>query len=233
MRKILLMVLSLFCFGLLAGCYGAHGLSIDNNDNYEQGLVDKAAQTVRSMRSNQKFRNLDTYLRYARGVLVLPGVIKAGLIYGGQGGNGVLLERDKDGWSAPAFYTLGGGSFGLQIGVQETAIVLVFMNENALRSAIETGLTLGADATVAAGSEGLSGDVSSTHVFKDVYYFADVNGLFVGVSLEGGVIHVRDDLNKSYYGRDITPREILLDHKVDAPRARTLKSMLTVTLRSR
>jgi len=229
MRKILSAMFLLFSFGLLAGCYGVHNNAESNPAHYEQGLVDKAAATVRGMRSDPAFRHLDVYLKNARGVLILPSVIKAGLIYGGQGGNGVLLSRAADGsWSSPAFYTLGGGSIGLQIGVQEAAIVLVFMNDKAFTSAIDTGLTLGADATVAAGTEGLTGEVASTHVFKDVYYFADVGGLFAGVSLEGGVIHARDSLNKTFYGQALTPRQIVVERKVDAATARALKESLTV-----
>lgn len=229
MRKALLVLTLLLLAGGLAGCYGAHSVGESNPAHYEQGLVDKATATVRSMRTDPAFRNIEVYLRHARGVLVLPSVIKAGLIYGGQGGNGVLLSRSSGGvWSSPAFYTLGGGSIGLQIGVQEAAIVLVFMNDKALNSAIDTGLTLGADATVAAGTEGLTGEVASTHVFKDVYYFADVGGLFAGVSLEGGVIHVRDGLNRTYYGQSLSPRQILLERRVDAPNARQLKEALTV-----
>lgn len=229
MRKALLVLTLLLLASGLTGCYGAHSVGESNPAHYEQGLVDKATATVRSMRTDPAFRNIEVYLRHARGVLVLPSVIKAGLIYGGQGGNGVLLSRSAGGvWSSPAFYTLGGGSIGLQIGVQEAAIVLVFMNDKALNSAIDTGLTLGADATVAAGTEGLTGEVASTHVFKDVYYFADVGGLFAGVSLEGGVIHVRDGLNRTYYGQSLSPRQILLERRVDAPNARQLKEALTV-----
>ena len=229
MRKILMIVSALLALGFLGGCYGAHSGSGGNPAHYEQGLVDKSAAVVRAMRADPAFRQIDVYLKNARGVLVLPSVIKAGLIYGGQGGNGVLLARDADGsWSSPAFYTLGGGSIGLQIGVQETAIVLVFMNDKAFKSAIDTGMTLGADATVAAGTEGLTGEVATTHAFKDVYYFADVGGLFAGVSLEGGVIHTRDGLNTAYYGRALTPREIVLERKADAPAAQPLKNALSI-----
>jgi len=229
MRKILLTVSTLLVLGLLAGCYGAHGGNGSHPAHYEQGLVDKSAAVVRAMRSDPAFRNIEVYLKNARGVLILPSVIKAGFIYGGQGGNGVLLARDAGGsWSSPAFYTLGGGSIGLQIGVQEAAIVLVFMNDKAFKAAIDTGLTLGADATVAAGSEGLTGEVASTHAFKDVYYFADVGGLFVGVSLEGGVVHVREGLNKTYYGQTLTPRQIVLERKADVPAAQGLKDALMV-----
>lgn len=230
MRRILTTLSALLAFGLLAGCYGAHSGNGGNPAHYEQGLVDKSAAVVRAMRADPAFRAIDVYLKNARGVLILPSVIKAGLIYGGQGGNGVLLARDAatGAWSSPAFYTLGGGSIGLQIGVQETAIVLVFMNDKAFKSAIDTGLTLGADATVAAGSEGLTGEVASTHAFKDVYYFADVGGLFVGVSLEGGVVHVREGLNKTYYGQSLTPRQIVLERKADVPAAQGLKDALLV-----
>lgn len=219
---------------LLAGCYGGHNPSTPDSSHYEQGLVDKAAVVVRGMRSDPSFKHIEVYLKSAKGVLVLPSVIKAGLIYGGQGGNGVLLARDGSGsWSAPAFYTLGGGSIGLQIGVQEAAIVLVFMNDKAFNAAIDSGLTLGADATAAAGTAGITGEVASTHAFKDVYYFADVGGLFAGVSLEGGVISVRQGLNTSYYGKSLTPREIVLDRQVAAPSAQMLQDALTVPAKAK
>ena len=232
MRRMLLAIVALAA--LVSGCYGAHSGGSPESPHYEQGLVDKAAVVVRGMRQDPGFRHIDVYLKNAKGVLVLPSVIKAGLIYGGQGGNGVLLARDASGsWSSPAFYTLGGGSIGLQIGVQEAAIVLVFMNDKALGAAIDTGLTLGADATAAAGTAGITGEVASTHSFKDVYYFADVGGLFAGVSLEGGVIRVRQGLNTSYYGKSLTPREIVLDRKVAAPSAQMLKDALTVPAKAK
>ncbi len=229
MRRTTCALLALLALALLAGCYGGQNFSADSSPHYEQGLVDKAAVVVRGMRQSPDFRHIDVYLKNAKGVLVLPSVIKAGLIYGGQGGNGVLLARGADGaWSAPAFYTLGGGSIGLQIGVQEAAIVLVFMNDKAMRAAIDTGLTLGADATAAAGTAGITGEVASTHSFKDVYYFADVGGLFAGISLEGGVIHVREGLNKAYYGKSVTPRQILMEQAVEAQGAQLLRDSLGV-----
>lgn len=234
MRRIMLAASLLLALGLLPACYGAHNPPESGGSRYEQGLVDKAAAVVRNMRQDPEFKHIDVYLKNAKGVLVLPSVIKAGFIYGGQGGNGVLLGRTADGsWSSPAFYTLGGGSIGLQIGVQEAVIVLVFMNEKSFRAAIDTGLTLGADATAAAGTKGVTGEVASTHVFKDVYYFADVGGLFAGVSLEGGVIHVREALNKAYYGQILTPQQIVLERKVDAPGAVMLKEALMVPAKGR
>lgn len=229
MRRARGMLLGLLALAtLLAGCYGGQNFSGDSSPHYEQGLVDKAAVVVRGMRQSPNFRHIDVYLKNAKGVLILPSVIKAGLIYGGQGGNGVLLARDASGnWSAPAFYTLGGGSIGLQIGVQEAAIVLVFMNDKAMKAAIDTGLTIGADATAAAGTAGVTGEVASTHSFKDVYYFADVGGLFAGISLEGGVIHAREGLNASYYGKPVTPRQILLEQKADAKGAQLLRDSLS------
>ncbi|MBU1230523.1 MAG: lipid-binding SYLF domain-containing protein [Proteobacteria bacterium] len=229
MRRTLLAASLLLALGLLSACYGAHNQPASDSPRYEQGLVDKAAAVVRGMRQDPAFKHIEVYLKNAKGALVLPSVIKAGLIYGGQGGNGVLLARAADGsWSAPAFYTLGGGSIGLQIGVQEAAIVLVFMNDKAFKAALDTGLTLGADATAAAGTAGVTGEVASTHIFKDVYYFADVGGLFAGVSLEGGVIHVRENMNRNYYGQALSPRQVVLERKADARGAALLKDALTV-----
>jgi lipid-binding SYLF domain-containing protein len=80
---------------------------------------------------------------------------------------------------------------------------------------------------------GITGEVASTHAFKDVYYFADVGGLFAGISLEGGAIGVREGLNRTYYGKTITPREIVLDRKVQAPAAQMLKDALTVPVKGK
>lgn len=98
------------------------------------------------------------FLAHAKEARVFPRVTKARLILGGPGGNGVLVARQPDGsWSAPAFYSLGGGSAGAQIGFQQAEVVLCFMSELALRSAIDRGLTLGTDASVAASTIGGSG----------------------------------------------------------------------------
>lgn len=202
-------IASLVVFALVLAC--AQPVFAEEDHAYCQGLVEQAAATVRTMRADLDNAALDEYLKICRAVMVFPGIVKAGFIWGGQGGNGVLLVRGADGsWTGPAFYTMGGGSFGLQIGAQEIAVVMTLMNEDALLKAIDGDLNLGADASVAAGTADAQGNIS-TQDLADVYYFAEAAGVFAGISLEGGVVSSREGLNDDYYGTPFTSRQILLE----------------------
>ena len=232
MHRTFALICGVILAAALAGCYGFHDTTPSSGVSYQQSLIDKAAVTVRSMRASSQAGSLGFFLKHARGVLIFPGIVKAGFIYGAEGGNGVLLAKDAGGrWSAPAFYTLVGGSFGLQAGVQEASVALVFMNDQALRGAVRSGLKLGADVSLAAASEGAKGEASTTTAFKDVYYFADVGGLFAGVSLDGSVIKVRGSLNEKYYGYGATPEAIVLERRFDHPGTQVLKNALSAAAR--
>lgn len=193
----------------------------------EQQIVDRAAHALSTMRADPDFRALDGYLPRAKGVLIFPRVIKAALLFGGEGGNGVLLARGADGsFSAPAFYSIGGGSVGLQLGYQEAAIVLLLMNDSTLMSVIDGGIKLGADASIAAGTVGNTGKSRSATTAADVIQFADVGGVFAGVSLDGAVIEERNSFNRRYYGEQATPRSILLERSVDSGGADVIRQAL-------
>jgi SH3 domain-containing YSC84-like protein 1 len=193
----------------------------------QQGIVDRSAQALETMRASGAFRGLEPYLASAQGVLIFPRLIKAGLVFGGEGGNGVLAARAADGsWSAPAFYSIGGGSVGLQIGYQETSVVLVFMTRTALLSAIERGVTLGTDVTLAAGTVGDGSDAQRRSAAKDVYYFAAARGVFAGVSLDGAVVSSRSNHNQAYYGAEATAAGIVIERRFDQPGTARLKAAL-------
>jgi len=216
---------------LLSACYGTAIRLPSTTSSYEQDLVERAAYALGSMRHSREIISLDYYLEYARGVLIFPGLINAGLIYGGKGGNGVLVAKDENGnWSDPAFYTFGGMSWGPQVGIQKIAAVLVFMNGNVLSRAIDTGITLNVSAGFAAGAAGKRNELSTVTLDQDIYCFTDVRGLFAGLSLEGGVIKPRPDLNESFYGSRGTPEEIILGQKPHNPAARILRNALAQAL---
>jgi len=211
----------------LSGCYGNRIGFSSGPKSYEQELIEKAAAAVESLRCNPEAGRFDLYLQHARGVLIFPRLLKAGLILGGKGGNGVLLARDENSvWSAPAFYSLREVSWGFQAGIQEITLVLVFMNETVLDAAVDSGMTLSFDGSIAAGSTGAKGELSSVTMFKDIYYFSDVGGVYAGLSLEGGMIKVRQESNESYYGARATPRDIIYGLKFDHPGAEILKDAL-------
>ena len=144
----------------------------------------------------------------AEAVAVFPHVIKAGFIVGGRGGSGVISRRVKGGWSAPAFFKLGGASVGLQIGASSTDFVLLFMNEDALKGLLEDKLELGGEGSVAAGPVGRAA-AASTNLTLDagIISYSRSKGLFAGLELKGVVINPDNDDNKAVYG--MTAHDIL------------------------
>lgn len=193
----------------------------------EQGLVDATASVVRSMRTHGHFPSFDEYASHARAVLIFPNVVKAAFVVGGEGGKGVLLVHNADGsWSAPAFYGIGAGSFGLQFGYERAAIVLFLMRDETLASVIDRGLTLGADASVAAGTVGESGHAVGTKAAPDVIQQVDVGGVFAGVSLDGAVVSSRERANVHYYGPGAATRSVLFERRFDQPGTERLRASL-------
>src|SRR5437764_12803050 len=144
----------------------------------------------------------------AEAVAVFPNVIKAGFIVGGRGGSGVISRRVNGGWSAPAFFKLGGASVGLQIGESSTDFVLLFMNEDALKGLLEDKLELGGEGSIAAGPVGRTA-AASTNLTLDagIISYSRSKGLFAGLELKGVVINPENNLNEALYG--LKARDVL------------------------
>lgn len=192
-----------------------------------QDLIDHATITVDRMRRDPGRAAMNALIARAHGVMVFPSLIKGGLIWGGQGGSGVLLARDANGWSAPAFYSMGGVSWGLQIGVQDSEVILVVMSQKGMEAVTRRGVKLGAEASVAALSEGASAQAAASNLAVDIYVFANTAGAFAGVSVEGAWVETRDDLNQAYYGRaDLEPSDIVRRHLVANAGADRLRAAL-------
>lgn len=137
----------------------------------------------------------------AEAVAVFPGMIKAGLVVGGRGGSGIISRRVTGGWSAPAFFKMGGASVGLQIGAAKTDLVLLFMNDSALRGLLEDKLELGGEASAAAGPVGRAA-AASTNLTLDagILSYSRSKGLFGGLEIKGVVINPDNNLNEALYG---------------------------------
>jgi len=177
-----------------------------------KNLIVTAAQTVERFRQHKELKGFSGLLDAAHAVVILPTVIKAGFFAGGEAGNGVLIRHNADGsWGQPVFNTLGAASFGLQIGVQDTAIVLIIRNEGALRSILKHQGKLGADTGASVGGVGVGLEASvTTNLGADIVAFASSNiGAYLGASLEGAVLATRRDLNEAFYGKGATPETIL------------------------
>jgi lipid-binding SYLF domain-containing protein len=136
----------------------------------------------------------------AEAIAVFPGVVKAAFIIGGHGGQGVISRRVKGGWSAPAFFNLGGGSVGAQIGAQKTDYVLLIMNDEGLKGLLEDKFEMGGEVSVAAGPVGRTA-AATTNATLDagILSYSRSKGAFIGASLKGGTITPDNDLNEAVY----------------------------------
>lgn len=194
----------------------------------EEEIVEKCRLTVSSLLADSNFGELDYYISKARGVMIFPNLIKGGFFLGAEGGSGVMLARLADGsWSYPAFYFFGAASLGLQFGGQWSEAVLTYMNEKSVDRAIGNQFKLGADASVAVGPIGKGVEAGTTGGFdSDVYVFARAEGLFGGISLEGGVIDVERSRHKYYYGADLSAHDVLRRNAGQNSQADGLRSAL-------
>jgi lipid-binding SYLF domain-containing protein len=186
----------------------------------EGGQSDKAARVFGEIMDTPDKGIPKNLLEDAECVAVFPSVLKAGFIVGGRGGRGVASCRTTNGWSAPAFFNLGGASFGLQIGAQSTDFVLLFMNKKGMDSLLSNEFTLGGDASVAAGPVGRQAGASTDlKLNAEILSYSRSKGLFAGLELKGVVIKPDKDDMKDAYGEGLTAKEVLKANKATAPAA--------------
>jgi len=159
-------------------------------------------------------------LRNAKGLAIIPGVIKAGFIVGGRGGKGILVVHDADGgWSNPAFISFAGGSIGWQIGAQSADIILVFRTKRSVDNLMKGKFTLGADASVAAGPVGRQVEAGTDIELKaEIVSYSRARGLFAGFSVEGSSLQIDDEANWAFYNRGgVSTRDILENKNIKVP----------------
>ena len=155
----------------------------------------------------------------AKAIVVVPDTLKIGLVIGGRRGHGVVSVKAPDGtWSNPAFVTLTGGSIGFQAGVQSSDVVLVFTSQRGLDSIVNGKITLGADASIAAGPIGRStGMATDGRLTAEIWSWSRARGLFAGVALDGAVLSIDDAANQAVYGQGTTPRMIFEGRAAQRP----------------
>jgi lipid-binding SYLF domain-containing protein len=188
-----------------------------------QQLVDQATQSVQAFTSEPSMQDFRDRLKSAKAVLIVPRSIEVGFILGASGGSGVMLARNSGGgWNGPAFYSAGGGSVGLQAGAKVSELILLIMNEQALSKMLEGKLKFGAGAGVTVGI----GAAASTNINADVLGYALSKGAFGGVSLEGGGVEPKPEVNSAYYGKNLSAKDILLDGKAGKQKAVELRAAL-------
>ncbi len=151
-------------------------------------------------------------LRQSEGIAIYPSLIKVGLVIGGQYGEGLVFKRDTSTgkWFGPVFVKLTGLSLGAQIGIQNVGLVLVLMNEDAVKSFTSSNVTLGGNVSVAAGPMGRSLSADTDYKLQAAIYSYSVSkGFFAGLSLQGSVVQVDEDANKQFYGSSVSAGDLL------------------------
>lgn len=170
-------------------------------------------------------------LRNAKGLAIIPGVIKAGFIIGGRGGKGILVVHNANGgWSNPAFISFAGGSIGWQIGAESADIILVFRTKRSVDNLMKGKFTLGADASVAAGPVGRQVEAGTDIELKaEIVSYSRARGLFAGFSVEGSSLQIDDEANWAFYNKGgISIRDILENKNIQVPSvAKKLQEVLS------
>jgi lipid-binding SYLF domain-containing protein len=189
----------------------------------EQTTVDHAVGTLQDLRGDKEFGNARELLHKARAVLIAPRIFKAGFFFGGEGGQAVLTTRGSHGWSDPAFYTVASASFGLQIGAQESEMIMFIMSDRALQALMQDQFKVGANAGIAVATLGSTVEGATTaHAGPDIIVWASSSGAYAGISLDGTLVESRSEGDAHYYGRPVTSKDIVLRRAVRNPEAASL-----------
>ncbi|MBN9513000.1 MAG: lipid-binding SYLF domain-containing protein [Alphaproteobacteria bacterium] len=197
-------------------------------DAKRQSLVDSCLATAQKILSGPDFPDAAKQMTTARGVLIMPELVQGGFIFGAAGGRGVLMGRQSpNNWSYPAFYGMGSGSVGLQVGGKVSEIVFIIRTEKGLQAILDHKFKFGAEAgvTLVAVGAGLEG-ASTAAGGADIVAFANSQGLFAGVSLEGSYIDADNDWNALYYGSGANAKTIISEQRFTNPGAEPIRQYL-------
>jgi lipid-binding SYLF domain-containing protein len=176
----------------------------------QQVTVDGARKVLNDLRHDKEFGNAAQLLRQAKAVFIVPKLIKGGFIVGGEGGDGVLMVQRHGGWSAPGFFAIGAGSFGLQAGLEQSEMIMLIMTQKGLDGVLRDDFKIGAQAgisvvTLGSGVEGAIGGAS----LPDVVVWSSSTGLYGGLTVDGSVIRAEPNQDSAFYGRPLTSRDVL------------------------
>jgi lipid-binding SYLF domain-containing protein len=200
--------ISLLSIGLLclAGTYASAGTAREDTVKRLQSSVD----VLQSIMATPDKGIPEEVLSNAKCILVVPDLIKGGFIFGGKHGRGVASCRTADGWSAPAFVSIGGGSWGLQIGVEGVDLVMLVMNDQGFQHLLSSKFQLSGEGSVAAGPVGRHASAGTDWKMNtELLTYSRSKGVFAGLTLEGAVVEQDSDSTRAIYGKSMMFRNIL------------------------
>ncbi len=210
---------------LLLVCFLTPILSADEDTKAPEantkasGRIEAAGTVLDEIQGAPDQRIPEEVLASAECVAVVPSLLNGGFVFGGRYGKGIASCRTPKGWSAPAFFTIGGGSFGLQIGGQATDVIMLIMNKNGMNNLLSSQFKLGADASAAAGPVGRHASADTDWKMRaEVLTYSRSRGLFAGLELSGAVIKQDKGSTREFYGR-MVPFKTSLTGEIDAPKS--------------
>jgi len=179
--------------------------------------LDNAARVLHEVMSAPDKGIPQEVMEHARCVAVVPHMVKGGFVFGAEGGKGVATCRTEHGWSAPAFFTIAGGSWGLQIGVEGIDLVMIFQNDKGMERMLNSKFQVGGDASAAAGPVGRHASADTDWKMNaEILTYSRAKGIFAGLTLNGAVVKEDRDSMNAIYGPDVTQRSVLMG-KVPPP----------------
>jgi len=190
-------------------------------------LVLKSEAVFKSFKADPQMDWFRDNVSKAKGIFIVPRMLRGGFFIGGSGGSGALLAKNRETgkWSYPAFYTMGSVSFGLQIGGDVSEIILLVMTDKGIDAMLSNEFKLGGDVAMAAGPVGAGAKAQTA----DILAYGSAKGAYVGISLEGAVVSPRYKWNNTYYGKEVTLVDILINQTESNPQADNLRDALPAT----
>jgi lipid-binding SYLF domain-containing protein len=182
--------------------------------------LDNAAKVLHEIMATPDKGIPEEVLEHAKCVAVVPHMIKGGFVFGAENGRGVTTCRTANGWSAPAFFAITGGSWGLQIGVEGVDLVMIIQNDKGMQHLLASKFQLGADASAAAGPVGRHASADTDwKLDTEVLTYSRAKGAFAGLTLTGASIRRDDDAMQAIYGRKVATRNVLMGNVAATPAA--------------
>ena len=175
-----------------------------------ESIIDDAVSMINEISKQGDASEMAKTLKTSYAVALVPSMLKAGFVIGGEYGEGLILRYEKGKWYGPSFYNIGGGSFGFQIGAQSVSLLLAVVNQKGVDAFMHSRTKLGGDIAIAAGPTGRRAEAATdARARASIYSYSISKGLFAGVSLEGSVISISVKRNKEFYGKKISAEDAL------------------------
>ncbi len=218
MKKLFISISFLFFFN------SASFADLNDDQQTTIEIINESKATLKNFNNDPELKWFRNHFTRAKGILIIPTLLKGGFIFGGSGGTGVLFRHNMENnqWSYPGFYSVGSISVGFQIGLEIAEVVLLIMTDRGMDALLSSKLQLGSDASIALGPVGIGTQAATS----DVLQYARAKGAFVGLTLEGSILSIRDSLNEAYYGRPVRPVEIFITGEVNNSQADSIRYML-------